>query len=193
MRRFEKVILFIIVAIGFAGAVCMFSLFYPLPFLSDWSRERLNLQTLWSTAFAGYTFLIIICFLILFIAILLFPNRSEFLVIKKEKGRLMFSKRTIESTAQHSFADMDGIHLSKVRAKIHKHPEKTKISVRLSLNQTDEMLALTETVQDRISSALQLSLGITVNSITVKATELSYENQIYEIKKKESGKDSRVE
>lgn len=193
MKRFEKVILFMIVAIGFAGAVCMFSLFYPLPFLSAWARERLDLQTLWSTVFAGYSFFVVLCFLILFIAVLLFPNRSEFLIIKKEKGRLMFSKRTIESTAQHSFADLDGIHLSKVRAKIHKQPEKTQISVRLSLNQTDEMLALTETVQARISAALQLSLGITVDSIIVKAAELSYENHSSQIKQNESGRDSRVE
>jgi len=170
MGRISKFILFIAALIGIGFSVCLYSLFYPVPFITDILRENLALDWL-NQVFAGYNALIGLCFFVILLVVLFIPSNSDFLNIKKDKGNLQFSKKTIESTVRYSFIDLDGIISSDIRVKFNKDPDKTKIYVRLFLRDPSQLLDLTETIQSRIECTLQSSLGIAVNSIVIRVVE----------------------
>lgn len=183
MKKTEKVLLFVVSLIGIGFSVCISSSFYPIPLITKVIKSSPVLDTWLNYIFAGYNIFIGLCFFVLLLFSVFFPSRSNFLTIEKNNGKLIFSKKTVESVAHYSFNDLDGIISSEVRAKFNRHPDKTKIYVKLSINNATELIDLTETVQNKIESALQSSLNITVKSITIKVVRLS---------SSEIAKDSRV-
>ena len=193
MRAMIKIILLVIAAAGLSPAICMGASFYPLPLITEWMQSIVNLYPALNNIFAGFSLLIGLVFLVMFFIVLFLPARLDFLTVKKEHGRLEFSRKAIESTVRCSFADLDEVQAAMVSAKLDRQPEKTKVYVKLSLNNVNEMLALTEKIQERIASALLLSLGTKISSITVKVIRLSSENDGSAIKNKASGESGRVE
>lgn len=176
MKKLDKILLFFISLIFLGLSVCVLSLFYPLPIVSDVVKYNLTAFPWLNYAFVGYSAIMCLCFFILLLTSLFFTNKSNFLIITRSKGEIQFSKKTIESTVRYSFADLDGISSSKIRIRINKKPDKTKVYVKLSLNDTKALALLTETLQEKIASSMQASLGITVKSITVRVTELNPNN-----------------
>lgn len=171
MKRSDKILLFFVLLISFVFSVCLFFYFNPMQAIQDAVKDIQAACPWLNYVFAGYSIILCVCIFILLLITLFSPDKSNLLIIKKSKGELQFSKKTIESTVRYSFAGMERINFSKVRVKIHRKPEKTKVFVKLSLNDTKELVSLTGTVQEKISSTLQKSLGITVESITIKVTE----------------------
>lgn len=172
MKRSDKALLCIVSLIGLGLSVCLLALFYPIPFVTDAFKAFPWL----TNVVTGFSVFLCLGFCVLLLAALFFP-RSNDLIIVKDKGKLTFSKQTVESTVRYSFADTEGISSCRVRAKIYGQPEKTRIYVKLTLNDPDKMIGLTETVQEQIESAMKSSLGITVRAIDIKVAEFSRENK----------------
>lgn len=168
MKKIDKVILFVVSLIGIGFSICTSSFFYPIPLIMEAIRSSPVFDTWLNYVIAGYNTFIGLVFFVLLLFSVFFPSRSNFLTIEKSKGKLIFSKKTVESVAHYSFKDLDGITFSEVRAKFSRHPDKTRIYVKLSVNNVDELVNLTETIQNKIESALQSSLNITVKFIIIK-------------------------
>lgn len=191
MKKSNKILLFFVSLVSLALSVNLLSSFYYIPFVTGMFNNYKALFPLLNNIFAGYTALMCLCFFLLLLAAVLSPVKSRDLVLVKSKGKLRFSQQAIESTVRCSFADVDGINFSKVRVKIDKQPENTKIYVKLSLSDTSRMAGVTETIQDKIESSLEASLGIAVKSIDIKVVEFNTE-----ARKENAGgmaKSSRVE
>ena len=168
MRKIYKILLIIVSLMGIGISVCITSFNNPASFIAKLLKGLPGFD-LWSNyIFTGYHIMIGLGFITLLLLAVFIPGRNDFLMIKKSKGELSFSKKTIESAAHYSFKDLDGIAASKVKVKIARNPDKTKIHVKLTVNNINELLNMTETIQSNIESALQSSLSITVKSITVK-------------------------
>lgn len=189
MKKSNKILLFIVSLASLALSIGLLSLFYPNPI--PLVTGTVASFTFLIDIFAGYVALLCLCSFLLLLAAVFSPVKSRDLVLIKSKGKLHFSRQAIESTVRCSFADVGGINFSKVRAKINKRPEKTRIYVKLSLNDTSRLAGVTETIQDKIESSLEASLGIAVKSIDIKVVEFNTE-----ARKENTGdtaKNSRVE
>lgn len=173
MNKPGKILLFIAALAGLGFSVALLSLFYNLPFITDTVRRYQALFPYLNDIFAGYIAFICLLFFLLLPVLLLIPNKSNDLLLQKNRGRLLFSKQTVESTVRYSFADVDGINFSKVGVRLGRLPEKTRIYVKLSLSDSSEMVGLTEMIQDKIETALKSSLGIAVKSINIKVAEFN--------------------
>jgi uncharacterized alkaline shock family protein YloU len=178
MKRLHKFLLFFISLIGLAVSVGIASQFYSIPLITDMIRETLTSSFWLNYVLAGYSAFICLCFFLLLLVALFSPNKSNNLILVKSKGKLQFTKQTIESAARYSFANLDGINFSKVRAKINRKPENTKIYVKLSLSDSSELVGLTENIQNKIESSLRLSLGIDIKSINIKVVEVTANNKV---------------
>lgn len=172
MRKPEKLLLFAVSLAGFGFSAVMLSLFYPIPVITDTVAAYRAFYPWLDNVFAGGAAFTCICFFLLLLVSLFFPDRPREMELAKSKGRLRFSKQAVESTISYSFAGMDGVNFSRVRAKIGRRPEKTRVYVRLSLNDPASLAELTETIQDKIASALESSLGITAKTIDIRTVEL---------------------
>ncbi|MDR2939892.1 MAG: alkaline shock response membrane anchor protein AmaP [Clostridiales bacterium] len=173
MGRLYKVLLVFVLLVGLALSFCLLSQFYNIPAVSDIVGAYREGRLWPDYILAGFCIAIGALFLLLLVVVLIMPSKSNLLIIKKAKGELQFSKRTVESTARHSFSDLKGVNYSFVRVKLNKLPSKIKVFVRLSINDTNSLAGLTEAVQDKIASTLKSSLGIDVSQITVKVNELN--------------------
>lgn len=180
MKKLHRILLLIVSIIGLGLSAMLTALLFVESFFLNAVRvirsvfPWLEAQTieLWMGGIiAGYIVFICLCFLLLLLLALFCPGKSNDLVLAKSKGSLRFSKQAVESAVRYSFADVSGVRLSRVRTKLDANPEKIKIYVRLSVDSPDGLLALTETVQSRIESALASSLGITVKSINIKVAD----------------------
>lgn len=176
MKKLDKILLAFISLIGICFSVCMLSIFYPIPYIHNIVMDSKAVMPWLNYVFAGYCIVICFLFFVLLIIALFSPKKSDYLVIGKDKGKIMFSKKTIESTVRYSFADLEEISFSSIKVRINKKPEKTKVYVKLSLNDIKGLAALTENVQERIASALQSSLAITAKSIAIRVTEYKQNN-----------------
>lgn len=176
MKKPYKILLFVVSLTGFALSAGILSLFYSAPFVIDTIRAWQSLYPWFNGVFAGYIAFICLCFLLLMLAALFLPGNSNDLTLKKGRGSLLFSKQAVESTVRYSFADVAGINFCKVRAKLGRQPEKTKIYVKLSVSDTTKLVGLTQTVQDKIHSALKSSLSIEAQSIDIKVAESAPDN-----------------
>lgn len=173
MKKLDKIFLFFILLIGLCFSICIIFLFCPTLPIQEVIKDRLSTFPWLNYLFIGYGAILCLCFFILILITLFSLNQSDYLIITKSKGELQFSKKTIESTIQYSIADLVEINFSKIRIKLSKKPDNINIYVKLSLNDTKELASITETVQEKIASALLSSLGITVKSILVKVTEVN--------------------
>lgn len=178
MKRADKLVLFLISLICLVFSIGILSFFYPLPYVSDVVNEFYGEYYWLNYIIVGFCAFICLLFLSLLLLSVFIPRKSNNLVFPKSKGSLKFSKQAIESTVKCSFADVSGINLSQVKAKIHKQPEKLRIYVKLSVSDISELVELTETVQARIESALQSSLGITAKAINVKVANYNQNNKV---------------
>lgn len=173
MGRFSKILLFILSILSIAISISILSLFYPIPFISDALKNSQDFYPWLNIVFSGFCVLIALFCALLILIIILSPGKSDDLALIKNKGKLLFSKQTIESTVMYCFADVSGINYSKVMVKLNKNPEKTKIYVKLSLNDSERLVELTQTVQEKIESTLISSLGIVVEHINIKVIEFN--------------------
>lgn len=173
MKRSNKILLSFVSLVSLALSVGLLSLFYPNPI--PLVTGTIASFPLLIDILAGYVALMCLCSFLLLLVAVFSPLKSSYLLLVKSKGRLQFSKQAVESTVRCSFAEVDGINFSKVRAKLNKQPEKTKVYVKLSLNDTSKLAGITEMVQDKIEAALQASLGIAVKSIDIKVVEFNAE------------------
>lgn len=177
MKKLHKILLFIVSLAGLLFSAAMLSLFYYIPVLTDTVTFIYHLFPLLHNAFAAYIVFVASCFLLLIFTALFSPKASNYLVVIKNGGKLQFSKQTVESTVRYSFADVDGISLSDVKAALGGTPEKTRIYVKLTLTDPTKLMELTETIKGKIESSLQSSLGITAKSINIRVVELAQDNK----------------
>lgn len=183
MRKLHKILLFIVSLAGLLFSAALLSLFYYIPMLTDAVTLFYQIFPLLHNAFAVYIVFAAFCFLLLALAALFSPKTSNYLILVKNGGRLQFSKQTVESTVRYSFADVDGVNLSDVKAVLGRTPEKTRIYIKLSLTDPTKLVELTETIKGKIESSLQTSLSITAKTINIKVVELVQGNEAH---KKES-------
>lgn len=173
MKKLHKIVLFIVSLIGLLCSVAMLSMFYYIPAVTDAVTLAYALFPFLHEMFAVYILLVALCFFLLMAAALLAPKSSGYLILMKDGGRLQFSRQTVESTVRYSFADVEGVNLSAVKAALGRTPEKTRIFIKLSLNDPNRLVELTEAVKNKIEAALQASLGVTAKSINIKVVELA--------------------
>lgn len=191
MKKLYKFLLILISIIGFSLSTAMLSLYYRIPFITDFIKEYEVIFPWFKYIYIGYCASICLCFAGILIFALFFYKTSSELILIKNKGKLYFSKQTIESAVRYSFSDVNGINFSKVKVIIGRRSEKVKIQVKLSLNDSTKMLELTETIQDKIESSLRSSLGIAADSVNVKVAELVPDKNLPK-EEPEAVKDSRV-
>lgn len=192
MKTPHKILLFAVSLICLGFSVCVLSTFYAIPYISTYVAWYMSAFTWTTLAFAGFALFICLCFLLLALAALLLPNKSNELLLQKSRGRLLFSKRTVESTVRYSFADVDGINLSKVRVKLGGQPEKMRVYVKLAVNDSSSLVGLTEKVQEKIEAALKSSLDVTPKTIDIKAAEFDPDNKTRKEIREPAAKESRV-
>lgn len=189
MKRSNKILLFFVSLVSLALSIGLLSLFYPNPI--PLVTGTIASFPLLIDVLAGYVALICLCSFLLLLLAVFVPLKSGYLLLVKSKGRLQFSKQAIESTVRCSFAEVSGINFSRVRAKLNKQPEKTRIYVKLSLSDTSKLAGITETVQDKIEASLAESLGVAVKSIDIKVVEFNAEAR--KENAEDTPKNSRVE
>lgn len=193
MKKSYKILLFVISLTGFGFSAGILALSYPKPIAIETLMAWQSYYPWFNAAFAGYIASICLFFLALMFVALFLPGKPHDLALQKDKGRLLFSRQSVESTVRYSFADVDGVNFSKVRVKLGSQPEKTRIFIKLSVSDTTKLVGLTQDVQDRIDSALKSSLSITARSIDIKVVESA---PVQDARKEESTdlvKSSRVE
>lgn len=166
MKRLHRIILFVMSLAGFGLSIGLLSQFAAISFVNN-IVNRFQISFV-NDVFAVYSAVICLFSFLIVLFVLLYPNKSNDMVLKKDRGILRFSKQTVESTIRYSFMDVSGINFSKVKVKIKRQPEKSKVYVKLSLSDLGNLLELTETVQSRIESMLKSSLGINAKSINIK-------------------------
>lgn len=171
MKKSRKIILFLASLAGLGFSVCVFSMFYPVSYVSEAVWDWQALYPWLRVVLTGYVACICLVFLLLMLAAVFSPNASNDMVIMKGKGSLRFSRQAIESTVRYSFSDVDGISFSRVRVKLGNKPEKAKIFVKISLNNPATLAELAETVQNKIEAALKTALGVDIKSINVRVVE----------------------
>ena len=193
MKKRYKLPLFVFSLAGLGLSLGILSLFYPIRFITDAVAGYCAAFPWLNTVFIGFGAFLCLCFLLLLLAALLSPDKSNLLTFVKSGGSLQFSRQTVESTVRLSFADVEGINLSRVRAKIGKQPEQTKIYVTLSLNDSSRLIELTEAIQGKIESVLKSSLGITPKFIQIRVTDFSPDHKNQKESHGETDKNSRVE
>ncbi len=178
MRKIHKVLIFCISLIGIEFSVCAFALLYPLPFIATRVKETFALYAGVNYLFAACSAFLGLCFLILLLVALFYPSDSNFLILARSKGKIQISKKTIESTVRYSFKNMEAVHSSRIKVKINKNPDKTKILIRLSLSDTSDIVTLTETIQNNAEASLQRSLGLAIKSISIRVVTSNQSNVV---------------
>ncbi|MCD7948045.1 MAG: alkaline shock response membrane anchor protein AmaP [Oscillospiraceae bacterium] len=166
MRTLYKILLIIVALICLIFSIGLLACYIPIPYLSDVISTARMAQ--WLT---GFSIFLCALFLVLLLIGIFIPTKINQMTFPKEKGALQFSKRTVESTVRYSFADVDGIVSTKVRAKFGRQPEKTRIYVTLVVKDVTGLVQLSEIVQQKIEAILSASLDITVKSINIRVSE----------------------
>ncbi|MCC8123222.1 MAG: alkaline shock response membrane anchor protein AmaP [Oscillospiraceae bacterium] len=166
MRTLYKILLIIVALICLFFSVVLLACYIPIPYLSDVLSTVQPAQWL-----AGFSIFLCALFLVLLLIGIFLPTKVNHMNFPKEKGALQFSKRTVESTVRYSFADVEGIVSTKVRAKFGRQPEKTRIYVTLVVKDVTGLVQLSEIVQQKIEAILSASLDITVKSINIRVSE----------------------
>ena len=169
MNKFTKTLLFIFGLVSLLLSVLLLDQQLLNPFLAN-LRESFPLLF---TITAYFTLVLCVLFLGLMLYALFVPTLSNVLILKRDKGRLQFSRKTIESTARHSFADVAGVTVVVIKARIRKSSELSRVFVKLSMTSTQELAAVTELVQRRIEEAIENSLGIQAKSVVIRVAEAS--------------------
>jgi len=171
MRIVYKLLLSVVSVAGLIISLWILSWCTSIPYLSDTAHTFLSSYPWLSYVAAAFCIVLCVVFLLLLLTAILIPSRRTDLTFAQDRGLLQFSKQTIESTARYSFADIEGIVLSKVRTRIGRQPEKTRIYVKLAVSDSSKLMDLTQSVQQRIETALSNSLGITIKAIDIKVVE----------------------
>lgn len=163
--------LFAVSAAGLLLSVAAMSLFCPLGPVTDIVRDYRECWPAVDWIFAVFLALMCLCFLLAILLILFLPNRSDTLTFVKGRSLMQFSRKALEATVRYCIRDIPSICAVHVRVKIHRQPEKSKIDVRLTLDDSSELMNLAETCRDTIAESLKSSLGVDIQAIHIKITE----------------------
>ncbi|WP_430610954.1 alkaline shock response membrane anchor protein AmaP [Enterococcus sp. DIV0876] len=164
MRKISKVILviglFMLLLLFFFGMIATQQAvhlpFYLIPLAEyPWIGSSMNMFIFWlSAGFACFTILAII-------VVLLFPKRSDCLIIKHQSGNLEIQKKALEHFVVQKAEETDFIHQPSAKIKIVKN----KVSVKLDgeMKQTTDIAQKQERLVTDISGSLQQLFGVESN------------------------------
>lgn len=173
MKTIWKVFLFVIALFGMAMSVILLMQLYGIdPFAFMGSSFS-------SLCLAAFAILTLVLYFVLLIVSIAMQGKIKDMAFPKEKGVLRFTKNAIESTVYQSFAAVEGIASARVRVKIKRRAEQSRVFVRLSVTDGRYLVNLSETVQHCIQDTLRESLGIEIAAIEVRVTKLTdYKAQV---------------
>lgn len=172
MKFLSKIVLLAASLFGMAMSACLMLALLgiePLAGMANYYLQR-TVSVICIGVFSALSFLLFFALLIVAIALRGKPKDMEF---SKDKGHLRFSRQSIESAVYHSFSGIEGIANARVRVKIKRSAEQSRVLVRLSVTDGRFLLNLSERVQHCIEDTLRDSLGIEVAAIHVRVDKLT--------------------
>lgn len=170
MKTICKLVLFVLSLFGMAMSVLLLMLLYGMDPFAFMGR---SFSLLCIAVFATLT---LVLYFVLLIASIVMRGKIKDMAFSKEKGHLRFSKQAIASTVYQSFAAVEGIDRARVRVKIKRRAEQSRVFVRLSVTDGRYLVNLSETVQRCIEDTLRESLGIEISAIDVRVEKLAENN-----------------
>lgn len=154
LRKFLQLLIILLCILLILNQLFIVSFFVTIPWLSDFTNQFLKQYPVLLDINGGAMLLTVVSVAVAAFVLVAYLSRPDVYIIKKARGNLEISRRSIASIATHAAEQFDSVLACELHVKRRPKPKKLRVYGNITVAEGQSLADVGEVVQEAIVEAL---------------------------------------